>query len=133
MASVSLHQRLASLASNKSQQDISSQPRHPGHTEHIRDTGRQLGWSRAKLLSVLISYCRITDYARLGESSLPRVTWRPARTCTKQSKHTGRLPKLSGEYVSKTIQFLPSFSLFSVLQNGKNIFQSHKRPDGSLL
>lgn len=130
MASVSLHQRLASLASNKSQQDISSQPRHPGHTEHIRDTGRQLGWSRAKLLSVLISYCRITDYARLGESSLPRVTWRPARTCT---KHTGRLPKLSGEYVSKTIQFLPSFSLFSVLQNGKNIFQSHKRPDGSLL
>ena len=72
-----------SLASNKSQQHISPQWPHRGHQSQARDIGRQLGWSRAKLLSVLISYCRITDYASLpGESSLPRVTWRPPRTCT---------------------------------------------------
>ena len=74
---------LVSLASNKSQQHISPQWPHRGHQSQARDIGRQLGWSRAKLLSVLISYCRITDYASLpGESSLPRVTWRPPRTCT---------------------------------------------------
>ena len=109
---------VASLASNKSQQHISS---------GARDTGRQLGWSRAKLLSVLISYCRITDYAGPGESSLPRVTRGPPRTCT---KHTGPLPTLPREYVSKTIQISSSpfpFFLCCNYKEDEGIYFSHTK------
>ena len=108
---------LVSLASNKSQQHISPQWPHRGHQSQARDIGRQLGWSRAKLLSVLISYCRITDYASLpGESSLPRVTWRPPRTCTQVG-----CQNYPGNMSAKQYSVLLPFSPFSVLQNIKKM------------
>ena len=96
----------------------------PGHQSQSRDIVRQLGWTGAKLLSVLISYCRITDYARPWSSSLPGS--RGARTVT---QYTGRLPDLLGEYVNK--QCLP---LSAAKYTDEGIYFSHtKGPDVSLL
>ena len=106
-----------SLASNKSQQHMNSQRTSEPGSAHWETVGLEPG-------QITISPHLLLSYYWLSESPrviITRVTRRPPRTCT---KHTGWLPKFSGEYVSKAILYLPSspsFLLFSVLQNIKKM------------
>ena len=117
---------LVSLASNKSQQHMSSQRRSEPDPAHWETVGLEPG-------QITISPHLLLSYYWLSESQrviITGVTWRPAHTCT---KHTGWLPKLSGEYVIKTILYLPSspsFLLFlscKIYKEDEGIYFSHTK------
>lgn len=102
--------------------------RQSGHREAIRARPGTLGdsWAGAGPNYYQSSSLIVVLLIMPG----PRVIITPGHVEATSHLHTGRLPKLSGEYVSKTIQFLPSFfPIFCVAKykEDEGIYFSHTK------